>query len=286
MQLTSGEVQGRRRAEEFREEHRLGVQPIGDVVSLIKQVTDIDVAIVAVEADQHGLAVRDPDRGATFIGVASTPHPMRQRSTLAHELGHVVFEDWGRLSVAHDERPLEEVRADAFARHLLVPQAGLRDFLGYAEAAAEPSLSEVVQWFSVSPQIAAIAMKEAGYIDEATKQRWFASSTSSLATRFGWSALYQAMQDDSQKLRAPQRLLARAIAGYQEGVISLQVIATLRGIDVSDVEQELDDAGIRPLEHDAPILPAAELPDVAVDLEDLDMIADEEAGQSDESGRR
>jgi Zn-dependent peptidase ImmA (M78 family) len=57
------------------EHHRLGVQPMDDLA-------------------EHGLTMRDPRRNAVFIGVARTRNPMRQRSTLAHELGHVLFEDW------------------------------------------------------------------------------------------------------------------------------------------------------------------------------------------------
>jgi Zn-dependent peptidase ImmA (M78 family) len=61
---------------------------------VIEQATGIDVAVLDVGPDEHGLTMRDPGRDAVFIGVARTRNPMRQRSTLAHELGHVLFEDW------------------------------------------------------------------------------------------------------------------------------------------------------------------------------------------------
>jgi Zn-dependent peptidase ImmA (M78 family) len=70
------------------------VQPLGDLVAVIEQATGIDVAVLDVGPDEHGLAMRDPARGTVFIGVARTRNPMRQRSTLAHELGHVLFGDW------------------------------------------------------------------------------------------------------------------------------------------------------------------------------------------------
>jgi hypothetical protein len=38
------------------------------------------------------------------------------------------------------------------------------------------------------------------------------------------------VQADSDRRRAPQRLLARTIKGYAEGVLSAQAITTLRGI--------------------------------------------------------
>lgn len=90
----NAEADGRTAAARFRREHRLGVQPLGDLVAIIEQATGIDVAILDAGPDEHGLTMRDPARDTVFIGVARTRNPMRQRSTLAHELGHVLFGDW------------------------------------------------------------------------------------------------------------------------------------------------------------------------------------------------
>jgi Zn-dependent peptidase ImmA (M78 family) len=194
---------------------------------------------------------------------------MRQRSTLAHELAHVLFGDW-----AHGEdlsaRSPEEIRADAFARHLLVPGEGLKTFLGRRETLTQADLSAVVQWFLVSPPIAAIALHDCGYIDTATKQEWMALSTPRLATRFGWRDQYHALQNDADQTRSPQRLLARAVSGYSEGVVTAQTIATLRGISAEEVTEELTEAGIVPTEHQPPWMAAADLPTVTVDLGDLE----------------
>ena len=65
-----------------------------------------------------------------------------------------------------------------------------------------------------------------------------------LAARFGWSDQYQALQGDSDQRRAPQRLLARAITGYTEGVLPVQAIATLRGMSLPAVADELYEAGV------------------------------------------
>ena len=90
----TAEAEGSETAGRFREEHHLGAQPLGDLVAVIEQATGIDVAVLDAGPDEHGLTMRDPVRGTVFIGVARTRNPMRQRSTLAHELGHVLFEDW------------------------------------------------------------------------------------------------------------------------------------------------------------------------------------------------
>lgn len=269
----NAETEGRTAAARFRREHHLGMQPLGDLVAVIDQTTKIDVAVLDVGPDEHGLTMRDPARGAVFIGVARTRNPMRQRSTLAHELGHVLFEDWADSGASSwSDRSPAEIRADAFARHLLVPVEGLREFLESRELVTQSTLSEVVQRFLVSPQIAAIALHQADYIDDAAKQEWMALTAPKLAARFGWSDQYRALQADSDHRRAPQRLLARAITGYAEGVLPAQAIATLRGITLEAAEADLREAGVVPVEQPIAWADPAELPDVHVDLAALDEV--------------
>jgi Zn-dependent peptidase ImmA (M78 family) len=194
----TAETEGCVSAAQFRSDHHLGVPPLGDLVAVVEQATGIDVAVLDAGPDEHGLTMRDPGRGTVFIGVARTRNPMRQRSTLAHELGHVLFEDWADSDAGEwSHRDPAEKRADAFARHLLIPVEGLRDFVGQRPAVTESGLSAVVQRFLVSPQIAAIALREAGCIDEAVKQDWMALRTPQLAARFGWADQYQVLQASS-----------------------------------------------------------------------------------------
>jgi Zn-dependent peptidase ImmA (M78 family) len=265
------EAEGSAAAAQFRRDHRLGGQPLGDLVAVIEQTTGIDVAVLDAGPDEHGLTMRDPRNGAVFIGVARTLNPMRQRSTLAHELGHVQFEDWAATDSGNwSDRSPTESRADAFARHLLLPEPGLRDFLADQGSVALSTLSAIVQRFLVSPAIAAIVLHQAGYLDAATKTVWMALSTPQLAVRFGWTDQYQALQADSSRRRAPQRLLARAIKGYTEGVVSAQTIATMRGVPRDVIEAELREAGVVPADVPVPWADPAELPEVEVDWAALD----------------
>jgi Zn-dependent peptidase ImmA (M78 family) len=265
------EEQARDAAARFRAVHHLGSQALGDLAALIEQTTNIDVAVLDASPDEHGMAMRDPARRAVFIAVARTPHPMRQRSSLAHELAHVLFEDWTNGG-AQQRRSPAEIRADAFARHLLIPADGLREQLGSPDSIGPALLSLVVQRFLVSPAIAAIALRDAGYIDEATQQSWREITTPRLAARYGWADQYQALSAQSQHRRAPQRLLARAIDGYLAHVVSAQTIATLRGMSAASVEAELRAAGIEPAEQPIAWAEPADLPPVEVDFSALDEI--------------
>lgn len=265
--MSGAEQQAKAAAEAFRQQHHLGVQPLGDLVALIEQTTGHHVAVLDAPADSHGLTMRDPARDRTFIGVARTRHPMRQRSTLAHELAHVVFGDWTEDLA---ERSPEEIRADAFVRHLLIPRTGLTAFLGEGNEAEASTLSDVVQRFLVSPAIAAIAMRGAGMIDPSTCDSWMALTTPHLATRFGWTDHYATLQADSARLRAPQGLVTRAIAGYAVGVMSAQAVATLRGVPVETVEEELAAIGIVPEQPDPENYDLHELPEITLDTSGLE----------------
>lgn len=280
----NAETAGHAAAMRFRHDHHLGVQPLGDLVAVIEQTTGIDVAILDAGPDEHGLTIRDPARDAVFIGVARTRKPMRQRSTLAHELGHVLFEDWTDGSAGNwSDRTPAEIRADAFARHLLVPAEGLHEFLRNREPVTRSTLSEVVQRFLISPQIATIALSHAKYIDDSTKHEWMTLTAPHLATRFGWGDQYRALQADSDQRRAPQRLLARAIRGYEEGVLSAQTIATLRGITLGAAEADLHEAGVVPVQRPITWADPSELPDAGVDLAALDEALNAD-GDDDEQG--
>jgi hypothetical protein len=86
------------------------------------------------------------------------------------------------------------------------------------------------------------------------------------------------LQTTSDRRRAPQRLLARAIAGYVEGVLPAQAIATLRGISVEVLMEELSEAGVTPIERPVAWADPGELPDAGVDLAalDADLAADDD----------
>ncbi|MDV6270678.1 ImmA/IrrE family metallo-endopeptidase [Rhodococcus globerulus] len=271
----SAETEGREAAAVFRRDHSLGTQPLGDLIALIEQTTGIDVAVLDVGPDEHGLTMRDRTRSAVFIAVARTKHPMRQRSTLAHELAHVVFEDWADDPHTGTARPHHEIRADAFARHLLIPADGVKQLVGERPADLG-MLSACVQLFGVSPAVAAIAMHNAGRIDSATKDQWKAMTTPQVAARFGWSDHYETLQAQSDTRRAPQKLLARAVDGYIENVVSAQTLATLRGMAADDIVHSLSEDGITPRSQEVAWTPAAALPAVEVDFSDWDDEGDED----------
>jgi len=239
----SNETKGRALAEAVRQACGLGDASIGDLFEFVYEVHQIDVLSLDVEPDEHGLSMHDPSTGHTMIAVATTSHPMRQRSSIAHELGHVLAGDLASESPAlvPGERSDAEITADAFARHLLLPLSAVR---AYVEVVAGGrvglvDLSFLVQHYGVSPQVAAIQLREAGAIDQGTCAEWSQMSAGLLSSEFGWRDQYRAMSDASQRPRSPQGLAARAVAGYRRGLLGIAEVALWYGSAADDLQDEL-----------------------------------------------
>ncbi len=135
---------GAKRARDARKE--LGIDataPLGCVLTVVERDLGLPVVIAALPPGIAGCCWRDADD--VVLWVNGTQAAVRQRFTLAHEVGHVrcghdhdvpveTFETIGGKST--DAR---EVQANAFAAELLAPADGIR-----ATLESEPSLEDVV----------------------------------------------------------------------------------------------------------------------------------------------
>jgi Zn-dependent peptidase ImmA (M78 family) len=236
--MSRNEKRAQALAEQLRAEQGLGEAPIKDLFELVHTVRGVDVLSMDATDAEHGLSMLDPATGRVVIAVATTPHPMRQRSSVAHELGHVLAGDL-RKALTPGERSPEEIRADAFARHLLLPLDAVRRRIPSPEAASLARLSDLVQEFEVSPAVAAIQLQTLRLIDAPTRTSWSQLSSVQLATRFGWLSQYRSLAADSAKPRAPQGLMARAVEGYRRGLVGMTELAAWYGQERTDLEQQL-----------------------------------------------
>lgn len=99
------------------------------------------------------------DEGALCIGVNKWHHAVRQKFTVAHEIGHLIYGEgddlfvdhssveWAAWAVNNKQQRLER-KANQFAAHLLMPQAWIKqDFSRYGE-----DVGRLAQVYGVSEQ--------------------------------------------------------------------------------------------------------------------------------------
>ena len=141
--------------------------------------------IVRVEGDEgdiDGFLYRDD--GKVVIGVNRNQASVRQRFTIAHELGHLLLHESGepsqvyvdrgfrvrlRSGVSSEGTDLHEMEANRFAAELLMPLDFLRVDLEGREfdLAADHELRELAKRYGVSTQALAIRLNGLGYAFEA-----------------------------------------------------------------------------------------------------------------------
>lgn len=216
----SSEQEAREAAEEFREKLGLGLAPIDDL-DLLFDSFNVDVITVLAGEDEHGLTARDEATGTTVVVVSSSLPSVRFRSTLAHEMCHLIFDDDLDFSTSHTPRSSKETRANAFARHLLLPLGAVSLMKNQNPDLSTADLHNLlVQRYGVSPKIAAYQMKKCGVIDKNTERELEACTTRDLATHFGWESLMESRNQAVRKIGEPRRLHRAAAAAYAAGTLS------------------------------------------------------------------
>lgn len=235
----SNEKQGREAAAKFRHDHHLGTAPIDDMVALL-DLLDVDVLFVDAGSNEHGLTARDSTTGTMVIVVNANLSPARLRSTLAHEMGHLLFPDDLNSSPHHEYTSASETRAHAFARHLLLPldavKAAKREL---PHLDAEGLLNWCVKRYAVSPAIAAIQLKTAHLIDSATCEAFKPLATKDLAWKYGWRDLEKQREAVVREGPRPRRLQELATRAYLAGAMPITELAVITGHNVDELLAEL-----------------------------------------------
>ncbi len=122
-------VQGERAAEEERRRLGMGAAPVPNMVELL-ETQGVRTAVLDLPEDVSGLMVND--KGTHLFVVANKSHHfLRRRFSFAHEYGHVLMDRdlLGMVSQTSKRDDLLEVRANAFAACLLMPEAGVLRFV-------------------------------------------------------------------------------------------------------------------------------------------------------------
>ncbi|WP_433510728.1 helix-turn-helix domain-containing protein [Nonomuraea sp. CA-143628] len=241
------DVQGQGLARTVRHLLDLGGAPLADPGELAERLTGADTAVLDFPAGIDGFTITDPVRGVVLITVGSRAVAERQRFTFAHELGHLLFGDGTHSDAVSACRTPAEIRCDAFARHLLAPQDGIRAWLGPAHGPLdERACALLARHFGVSLMVILIQLQHLGLLTATQVDALRGPTGAQLARRYGWSRQYEREQETARTRRPPRRVLERATIAYRADRLGIRALAGLEGRDPDDLEIGLADAGISP----------------------------------------
>lgn len=263
------ENEAKHAAESFRKQHGLGTGPILDLIRVVQECTECEITVLETPDGEDGLTMRDPKNDRSYIALSQTNVPLRQRTTLAHELAHYLFADH---SPALTDNDYTEKRATSFARHLLIPYSDLTAFAQDKDFTDQKALSDVVQHYLVSPQMALIALHDLKLISEEQKNAHWDTPAKLLATRYGWSEELEALAHKANSPKSPTKLVTRAIQAYQAGVITLEMVANVRGITPEALLEEFKESEITPNTENNNAFVITDLPDLPLDQATLNAI--------------
>jgi len=251
LNVTGGPAaQGLALAAEVRRVYQLGHGPLPDVEDLIGQLTGVDVAYRDL-GGASGFCAVDPDRGTAVVLIGTGPNETaeRQRFTAVHKLAHLLFPGDPKHRVGA-ERTREEVRADEFARNLLIPRPGVVAWLhtnGVTEV-TEAELAALANTFRVSPRVVLIQLATLRRAPAGLGEGSLPTGRQ-LAYRHGWGPAYDLAQSVARTERPPVRIVDRATQAYRLGKLGLPPLARLLGQPLAEARESLVDAGIVPVQR-------------------------------------
>jgi Zn-dependent peptidase ImmA (M78 family) len=251
-----------RRAQAARARLGLGVDgPVPDALRVVEDTGELAVSVIALPDGVSGAYARREDQGFAFLNMLD--HPVRQRFTLAHELGHHEFRDGGVVDSSSDvfgqPKAMRERRANAFAAEFLVPLAAAQRWV-QSQATSEISLLTVVtmaSYFRVSAQVALYRLSAAGLVSGKSACRALDEAIErgehlKLARRHRLDDLPDeiSMVHDSGRPRLPRQMWENAVTGYEKGLLTAERIAEALQRNANDVLAELDELGVRPADDE------------------------------------
>jgi Zn-dependent peptidase ImmA (M78 family)/transcriptional regulator with XRE-family HTH domain len=238
--------QGAKMAHLARRHLDLGDDPLPDLVELLEDRFGIDVAIEPLPEGVEGLSLRLED--LCLVLVRSQPVVGRERFTLAHEVGHLLAGDAQPFHLDEDlfGHGLQEMRANAFAAHFLMPPPGLERRIRGRPVDGQV-VCELQYAFGVSLEALLWHLRNLNLITEAQRMELQAAGPKALALRYGYLADWRASYRSEPEWRPPARLFRRGIEAYQRGLIGAERLASLLGMEeVEGFRRELEEAGIAP----------------------------------------
>jgi hypothetical protein len=227
-------------------------QPVGDLAALVEGL-GVPVESRVLPEGVHGMTVHDEAdaRWSALVFVSTRDWWTRQRYSLAHELCHVLYRDTQQVIVDRNEEDstdLHEVRAEAFARHLLLPDTAVRASLSRGHESDAALVAEIMLSYGVSRTATLKALKAiAGWSEERLASIGSGSlSVTELMSQVHRRDEWQAASADQSEPTASGLLLEMSLHAYREQLVPAETVATVLDRSPSEVVNELTAQGWSP----------------------------------------
>lgn len=228
--------------------------PFVQLSNAIERELGIDVQVAPLGAkNAMGASITDP----SFPVILVNADQLRTRAlfTLAHELGHVLFNDGEVLQIDHDlgASNSAERRANAFAANLLAPEASIKEIMGDGKLTAD-KFARMILKFGVSLESLTFRLQNLAIINRSGRKA---------IQELGWTSLIHSLHEAETVRRLivirtaraesspPAWLAARALAGFQDGNIGAAPLAGLLGMNVETVIERVPPLTSDPIQFDA-----------------------------------
>lgn len=265
--------QGARLGTAVREALGLGIAPIDDIAEFAEThfglavarepLPDALVGLLVTDSAEAGATSTEPTQARSVAALAlvnSTDTTARQRFTIAHELGHLLFEDADVVlpDYRKAENKKKEWRANEFASELLSPAAGVSALTEQLGATPPPGSQDRAVWverlvcgvaatYGVSFESAANRCNNLGWLDDAENAQVKRSSATTLLCRHGHRDYVENPSYGENDVEPPASYARDALYAYSEGMVGLGTMAALwRTEDIGALREELAAAGYVP----------------------------------------
>lgn len=217
---------------------------VGDLPAAVEVAFGIDVAVTELADGFDGLATSSP--AAKLIVLGTTTVPARQRFTLAHELAHLLVADDQGVHLDQDvysraqAKDPSEMRANAFASAVLMPESELHDAVG-SDGISRDQFAALATDLMVTPSSLAYRLLEFRLIDAGTCETFKKITGAQAASMSARNEEFAQRTARSSTKRPPGLLLRDTYAAYEAGASTLRPYANLLGVDADELRDQLED---------------------------------------------
>jgi Zn-dependent peptidase ImmA (M78 family)/transcriptional regulator with XRE-family HTH domain len=200
-----------------------------DLIDAVEDAFGVNVVIADLPDGCDGLSYQDGAFRAVVL--AATENAARQRISLGHELGHIIWGDAKDVieeSISTGSDDLSEKRANTFSAAFTMPSDEINIFL--KGRSAFENFDELTWRFGVSPSAMSWRLFNLKLLSDSQRMRLSGRSTRVCAEAVEAGEEHLSRNADAMDGRAPWRLAMASIHAYRSGEISIAPVADLLGM--------------------------------------------------------